>query len=167
MRLVATAIALLALAGCGDTTERTASAPKTRPRRAGGHGPAAQGAAKLVQPEAGKTTSDAVDALGPNAKTAPADDDSLPKPTGAGQRHHAGAVGDPNAKDLSATKATALANGVALPPLDAPEAVLDVIRAGNIIARTPVQVGRRPRALPGQRLRLLAARSPTRSTTRA
>ncbi len=52
-----------------------------------------------------------------------------------------GANQDPNAKDLSATKATALANGVALPPLEAPEAVLDVIRAGNIIARTPYKWG--------------------------
>ena len=40
-----------------------------------------------------------------------------------------------------ADKATALPNGVALPPLEAPEAVLDVIRAGNIIARTPYKWG--------------------------
>jgi hypothetical protein len=40
-------------------------------------------------------------------------------------------------RNLRADKATALPNGVALPPLQAPEAVLDVIRAGNIIARTP------------------------------
>jgi cell wall-associated NlpC family hydrolase len=135
-------IALLALAGCGSDTERPASAPTTAPR--GGEAamaPLPKARPKLVQPEAGKTTSDAVDALGPNAKTATNDDDSLPKPTGAASDTTSGAIGDPNAKDLSATKATALANGVALPPLDAPEAVLDVIRAGNIIARTPYKWG--------------------------
>jgi hypothetical protein len=35
------------------------------------------------------------------------------------------------------TKATALANGVALPPLEAPEEVKQIIEAGNIIARSP------------------------------
>jgi hypothetical protein len=35
------------------------------------------------------------------------------------------------------TKAIALGNGVALPPLDAPEAVKQIIEAGNGIARTP------------------------------
>ena len=35
------------------------------------------------------------------------------------------------------TKAVALPNGVALPPLDAPEEVKQIIEAGNAIARTP------------------------------
>ena len=35
------------------------------------------------------------------------------------------------------TKATALPNGVALPPLEAPEEVKQIIEAGNIIARSP------------------------------
>jgi len=34
-------------------------------------------------------------------------------------------------------KATALPNGIALPPLDAPEEVKQIIEAGNIIARSP------------------------------
>jgi cell wall-associated NlpC family hydrolase len=141
MKRAATAIALLALAGCGDTSERSASAPKTAHGQEAAMAPLPKARPKLVQPEAGKTTSDAVDALGPNAKTAPRDDDSLPKPTDAASDTTTGAVTDPNAKGLSATKATALANGVALPPLEAPEAVLDVIRAGNIIARTPYKWG--------------------------
>jgi cell wall-associated NlpC family hydrolase len=37
--------------------------------------------------------------------------------------------------------ATALPNGVALPPLEAPEAVLRIIEAGNSIARTPYKWG--------------------------
>ena len=37
--------------------------------------------------------------------------------------------------------ATALSNGVALPPLEAPEEVKQIIEAGNIIARTPYMWG--------------------------
>jgi cell wall-associated NlpC family hydrolase len=37
----------------------------------------------------------------------------------------------------SVTKARALPNGVAVPPLDAPQAVRDIIQAGDEIARTP------------------------------
>jgi cell wall-associated NlpC family hydrolase len=39
------------------------------------------------------------------------------------------------------TKATALPNGIALPPLDAPEEVKQIIEAGNIIARSPYKWG--------------------------
>jgi hypothetical protein len=39
------------------------------------------------------------------------------------------------------TKATALANGVALPPLEAPDEVKQIIEAGNIIARSPYKWG--------------------------
>jgi hypothetical protein len=35
------------------------------------------------------------------------------------------------------TRATAMPNGIALPPLEAPEEVKQIIEAGNIIARTP------------------------------
>ena len=38
-------------------------------------------------------------------------------------------------------KATALSNGVALPPFEAPEAVHQIIEAGNSIARTPYKWG--------------------------
>ena len=38
-------------------------------------------------------------------------------------------------------QATALANGVALPPLEAPEAVRQIIEAGNSIARAPYKWG--------------------------
>ncbi|MDP9294773.1 MAG: hypothetical protein M3O90_10195, partial [Actinomycetota bacterium] len=39
------------------------------------------------------------------------------------------------------SKATALPNGVALEPLDAPAAVLKIIEAGNAIARAPYKWG--------------------------
>ena len=39
------------------------------------------------------------------------------------------------------TRATALPNGIALPPLEAPEEVKQIIEAGNIIARSPYKWG--------------------------
>jgi cell wall-associated NlpC family hydrolase len=39
------------------------------------------------------------------------------------------------------TKAVALSNGVALPPLEAPEEVKQIIEAGNVIARSPYKWG--------------------------
>jgi hypothetical protein len=39
------------------------------------------------------------------------------------------------------TKATALPNGIALPPLEAPDEVKQIIEAGNIIARSPYKWG--------------------------
>ncbi|MEA2125207.1 MAG: peptidoglycan DL-endopeptidase RipB [Solirubrobacteraceae bacterium] len=144
VKLLATASALLVLAGCGNEAERTASAPAGKPAAHGEQttmAPLPKARPKLVQPEAGKTTSSAVDALPDNAKLATNDDTSLPKPTGPATITEGSANADPNAKGLSATKATALSNGVALPPLQAPDAVLDVIRAGNIIARTPYKWG--------------------------
>ena len=44
-------------------------------------------------------------------------------------------VRSPGRTDI--TRATALPNGIALPPLEAPEEVKQIIEAGNIIARTP------------------------------
>lgn len=138
--------ALAALAGCGSEPERTAGTPApaatTSQAESGEMAPLPKARPKLVQPEAGATTSRAADGLPADAGTVSADDTSLPKPKGPASDTTMGAAGgDANAKGLSVARATALSNGVALPPLDAPEAVLDVIRAGNIIARTPYKWG--------------------------
>ena len=61
----------------------------------------------------------------------------------------------PTPTTTSLVKAEVLKNGVALPPLEAPPEVRAIFEAGNTIARSPVQVGRRPRQVAGQRLRLL------------
>jgi cell wall-associated NlpC family hydrolase len=50
-------------------------------------------------------------------------------------------AGDAAGNGSAVTKAVALGNGVALPPLDAPEAVKQIIEAGNGIARTPYKWG--------------------------
>jgi hypothetical protein len=82
---------------------------------------------KVVEPEAGDTGASAP------AEPDPGLTDAGPKPTqpasdGARPRK----VGR-----TDITKATALSNGVALPPLEAPEEVKQIIEAGNIIARSP------------------------------
>src|SRR3954469_4544422 len=57
-----------------------------------------------------------------------------PKPKGPAS---AGAVQRGATVTADVTKARALGNGVALPPLEAPDAVRQIIEAGNAIARTP------------------------------
>ena len=93
---------------------------------------------KVVEPEAG-----AGSAAEPPA--APVEDSGLddpaPKPTRAassGGRRLGGVLCDAG---RGVDKATALSNGVALPPFEAPEAVRQIIEAGNSIARTPYKWG--------------------------
>ena len=93
---------------------------------------------RVVQPQAGDT--------GGEAPAEPEDDTGLedpgPKPTrpaSTGGRKASGVLAGVDGS--STTKATALSNGVALPPLEAPEAVRQIIEAGNSIARTPYKWG--------------------------
>jgi hypothetical protein len=83
---------------------------------------------KVVEPVAGDAggVSDVV--------TEPDPETTDPKPTRAASR---GGRPVRSAGTTDITKATALPNGVALPPLEAPEAVKQMIEAGNIIARAP------------------------------
>jgi hypothetical protein len=83
---------------------------------------------KLVEPVAGDAGS-----AGGAASTDPGLNDVGPKPTRA-----ASAGGRPRRVGRTdITKATALPNGVALPPLEAPDEVKEIIEAGNVIARSP------------------------------
>jgi hypothetical protein len=84
---------------------------------------------KVVEPVAGNAggaSSQAVEDSGL--------DEIGPKPTRAASR---GGRRPRSAGTTDITQATALPNGVALPPLEAPEAVKQIIEAGNIIARAP------------------------------
>ncbi len=85
---------------------------------------------KVVEPVAGDAgTAD----VGPD----PGLEDAGPRPTkpaSAGVKP--GKIGH-----TDITKATALPNGIALPPLEAPEEVKQIIEAGNIIARSPYKWG--------------------------
>jgi cell wall-associated NlpC family hydrolase len=143
MRRIASiaALALLALAaaagggwlafgsaqGSGDAAPRAASRPADRPASLP---PLPKMRPKAVQPAAGEV-----------AEAAPADDPVVeakaPKPTRAASatrkldRDALQVAGD------GTHRATALSNGIALPPLEAPEAVHQMIEAGNVIARSP------------------------------
>ena len=95
---------------------------------------------KVVQPEAGAT------GVVAEAEEPVAADPGLrgddPVPTGAassGGTRASGVLGD--AQGAGTRKANALSNGVALPPLEAPQAVRQIIEAGNSIARTPYKWG--------------------------
>jgi cell wall-associated NlpC family hydrolase len=93
--------------------------------------------ARVVQPEAGATG-----AADPGIEADPGLEDPGPKPTGpasSGGRRAGGVLAGVDGS--STTDATALSNGVALPPLEAPEAVRQIIEAGNSIARTPYKWG--------------------------
>lgn len=82
---------------------------------------------KVVEPKAGDTSGALSDAPDPGLE----DVGPKPKqPASVGARPRK--VGR-----TDITKATALPNGVALPPLEAPEEVKQIIEAGNIIARSP------------------------------
>ena len=121
--LAALAAGVLALSASGEGAKpepRVAAAkkselpplPKLRP--------------KVVEPVAG-------DAGTPDVGPDPGLEDAGPKPTApASAGVKPGKIGH-----TDITKATALPNGIALPPLEAPEEVKQIIEAGNIIARSP------------------------------
>jgi cell wall-associated NlpC family hydrolase len=87
----------------------------------------------VVEPVAGGAEAAPVEADEPavrparrRSRPATRDDLELARPTTAGDGVH---------------DATALPNGIALPPLEAPEAVRQIIEAGNVIARSPYKWG--------------------------
>jgi cell wall-associated NlpC family hydrolase len=94
--------------------------------------------AKAVEPEAGVAATGTVDEA--TAEDVPEDDLSAPapKPTGAAsgstRRDITGAL---TTTGVTATRARALPAGVAVPPLEAPDAIRSMIEAGNTIAKTP------------------------------
>jgi cell wall-associated NlpC family hydrolase len=91
--------------------------------------------ARAVTPEAGG--SGGVDDLAAADPGLTATDSKPTREASAAVRGKNPARGGSNAVD----KAIALGNGVALPPLEAPEAVKKMIEAGNGIARTPYKWG--------------------------
>jgi cell wall-associated NlpC family hydrolase len=136
MRRIAGLACALVIAGCGadevEAPTAAAPAPKTElPPLPKDRSP------RVVQPEAGVTASDDVYN---DIATGAAEPEDAPKPTRAASS--TGQKGNvPAAVDGSLEKATALPNGVALPPLEAPAEVQKVIEAGNAIARTPYKWG--------------------------
>jgi cell wall-associated NlpC family hydrolase len=125
--VVAVAVGALALAASGR--EHAPAQPvAAKKKQAADLPPLPQMRPKVVEPVAGNG------GASEPAGTDPGLDEVGPKPKGpasAGASHRGATV----AADI--TKARALGNGVAVPPLEAPEEVKQIIEAGNIIARTP------------------------------
>jgi cell wall-associated NlpC family hydrolase len=146
---VLAALALTLASGCGADSrekERSTNAPGLAALPSDGHddeqmaemAPLPKARPTLVQPEAGQAST----ASGVDLPVARPDAGKDPEVTGpASSSTRADVDGEAAASGLTATTATALPNGVALPPLEAPQAVLDVIRAGNIIAKSPYKWG--------------------------
>ena len=126
--LAAVAAGAYALSASGD--EPVAKPPPPRAVEKAGLPPLPEMRPTVVEPEAGNVPDGATGAD-------PALTDTGPKPTrpaSAGARPRR--VGR-----TDITKAVALPNGVALPPLEAPEEVKRIIEAGNVIARSPYKWG--------------------------
>jgi hypothetical protein len=95
---------------------------------------------QLVEPVAGQADAAAVADAEPAPAAGVAKEERTPKPRAAASdtKRRASA---PAAVRGGISKATALDNGVALQPLQAPAEVLKIIEAGNAIARTPYKWG--------------------------
>jgi cell wall-associated NlpC family hydrolase len=123
--IAAIAVSAWALSASGD--EPVAKAPVANIVKRAELPPLPEMRPKVVEPQAGEVAGAAP------AEQDPGLSDAGPKPTkpaSAGARPRK--VGR-----TDITKATALPNGVALPPLEAPEEVKQIIEAGNVIARSP------------------------------
>ncbi len=147
MSLRATLIAFLVVASAATAGAVTLGmrAHAAAPARSGVHAahsselpPLPKPRPKLVEPVAGNAEAAAT----PDAAPAPAvaRQDPAPKPTGqaSGTLRKSDT---PSAVGGGTTRATALDNGVALAPLEAPAPVQKIIEAGNAIARTPYKWG--------------------------
>ena len=129
---------LLVLGGCG-ATEATAPRVGGQGRPQGRSGPPLpKPRPKLVEPVAGQV---AERGRGEGPPRAPPlrrpTRRSRPGPASGALEHQ----DTPSAINGGTRNATALDNGVALPPLEAPAEVLKIIEAGNATARTPYKWG--------------------------
>jgi hypothetical protein len=125
------------LAGCGASSGDQARSGVKAERHAE-QPPLPKSHPKVVEPVAGQLDNGAQreeDTTGGIAK-----EPATPKPTEAASGMVA-RKNAPSAINGGTHNATALDNGVALPPLEAPTAVLKIIEAGNTIARTPYKWG--------------------------
>ena len=126
--VVAAGIGVLAYVASGRESDARAVPAAAPEKKAADLPPLPDMRPKVVEPVAGNAggTSEPV--------TDPGLSEVGPKPKGpasVGTRHLN------SVRRADPSKAVALGNGVALPPLEAPEEVKQIIEAGNVIARTP------------------------------
>jgi cell wall-associated NlpC family hydrolase len=127
--LLAVAATALALSACGE-------ADNTSGAGAGANAvieplPTRNPHAKAVEPVAGESAADA------GLPTAEPDDQPAPRGASAQLTKSARKRGNGPTSDAAISNAEVLKGGIALPPIEAPQPVHDIIEAGNQIARTP------------------------------
>jgi hypothetical protein len=132
------AVLACALSACGEdqrpaVPERAAALEAERPAADLPPLPADH-EAKVVEPVAGATEPEVADEP---VEQAPPTDAPKPKRAASPSVH----LSRPTTAGDGVHKATALPNGIALPPLEAPAAVRSIIEAGNAIARAPYKWG--------------------------
>ncbi|HKH96800.1 MAG TPA: hypothetical protein VKA39_09785 [Beijerinckiaceae bacterium] len=135
------AVLACALSACGEEPrpappERAAALEAERPQTELPPLPE-EHEAKVVEPVAGAGSSAAPAPSAPDEQVEQAPPTDAPKPTGAASPSRGLELSRPSTAGDGIDQATALPNGIALPPLEAPEAVRQMIEAGNQIARTP------------------------------
>jgi cell wall-associated NlpC family hydrolase len=144
MRRAAVIGAVLACAaGAGGAVALSASGGAAVPERTAAFTPRpeaelpplpADHQARVVEPVAGAAAGTAEAPADPAEQAPPTE---APKPRRAASAAGDGKLSRPATAGDGIDQATALPNGIALPPLEAPAAVRQIIEAGNVIARSP------------------------------
>ena len=129
---LAVLVSALALSACGDSESSSSSKASGASAGSGIDPlPTRRTRAKAVEPVAGESAEYA--AL-PTEEPG-ADNDGAPTPAGASAP--LGKAKSGPTSDAAISNAEVLKNGIALPPIEAPDEVRQIIQAGNQIARTP------------------------------
>jgi hypothetical protein len=136
-RVGPTTLAILALvcAGCG---EQRSALPAATTATDQGEPPDLHAHPQAVEPVAGAAAPSATPSAGPAQVTVGPGSGALPQPASDAEIRRelaaSGLSGNPS-------QATLTPDGLAIPPIDAPAAVQEVIQAGNEIARLPYRYG--------------------------
>ena len=129
MMLLALGALAAVLASCGG---KSASADATASKPGSGLGPIPTPKARAVEPVAGESAAYAdLPTEQPGDQATPSGA-SAPGPRISRRNKNTGPT-----HDAAISNAEVLKNGIALPPIEAPEPVRQIIEAGNQIARTP------------------------------
>jgi cell wall-associated NlpC family hydrolase len=130
--VLAVIVCVLSLSACGGSESASSNASGTAADAAVEPLPTRKTRAKAVEPVAGESGEFA--AL-PSEESGEAARE--PSPTPAGASVPLGKAKSGPTSDAAISNAEVLKNGIALPPIEAPEEVRQIIQAGNQIARTP------------------------------
>lgn len=124
-------VASVALAACGDSPEPASDSDGAEPRTPRASALPASASARVAEPVAGES------AASTELPVEQPGDEAAPAPTTSATGSPSSAKRDEPTSDTAVSEADVLKNGIALPPIEAPGAVRDIIEAGNSIARSP------------------------------